>query len=48
VEVAGLRVKVEEICDHRIEKALVSKLNPDSAAKAEAAQEGSETAPAQD
>ena len=28
VEVAGLKVKVEEICDHRIEKALVSKLAP--------------------
>jgi len=30
VTVAGLKVKVEEICDHRIEKALVSKLNPET------------------
>ncbi len=30
VTVAGLKVQVEEITDHRIEKALVSKLNPDT------------------
>ena len=29
VTVAGLKVKVEEICDHRVEKALISKVNPD-------------------
>ena len=46
VEVAGLKVKVEEICDHRIEKALVSKLNPESTKAV--ADESAESAPAQD
>ena len=36
VTVAGLKVKVEEICDHRIEKALVSKLESAQGKNAEA------------
>ena len=37
VTVAGLKVKVEEICDHRIEKALVSKelIQPETTDEAE-------------
>ena len=45
VTVAGLKVKVEEICDHRIEKALVSKLNPekDESADDKASENGADT-----
>ncbi len=48
VTVAGLKVQVEEIRDHRIEKALISKLEPINSKAGEEADEVGDKAAAQD